>query len=436
MHSLLIVDDEIPILDGLSELLRSAELPLKEVATAASARRALELFEEAPFDLVLADIRMPEMDGLDMIESMRAVWPKLKAIFLTGFQDFGYAKRAIGVGARDYLLKPARDEEVLASVRASVGELDAEAAEAMKLARERERIDAVRRASWAIVFEDALEYEAYASSAALERRFSLLEIPLDARSPVSTAIVRIDQPEGIGEGGDIEEELQEAASAFVLLFGPRTAVVSLRSASTYLSILTQEDSGVSPGRQLAASRMLAVTRKKVEEAQDRLWSLGRVSISCAFTEPCAWEAWPQAYRRADALLRRSATRSSLIASSSKAQDEEEGSCGDSIVEAIRAFVLERPGEELSLSALSARFRINPSYLSRLFLKSTGMHLSTYVTQTRIAKAKRLLLGDGERINEIARAIGYEDPNYFARVFRKEIGVTPQEYRMLNIPSRD
>ncbi len=117
MYSILIVDDESIILEGLSEVILASDLPFKEVKTAGSAKSALELFSKTPFDIILSDISMPEMDGLSMVEETRKIWPGTSVIFLTGYQDFEYARRAIKLGSVDYLLKPIMDEQLISVLR-------------------------------------------------------------------------------------------------------------------------------------------------------------------------------------------------------------------------------------------------------------------------------------------------------------------------------
>ncbi|MGN8647249.1 AraC family transcriptional regulator [Gracilibacillus sp. HCP3S3_G5_1] len=85
----------------------------------------------------------------------------------------------------------------------------------------------------------------------------------------------------------------------------------------------------------------------------------------------------------------------------------------------RNITLEEVADEVGLSSY---------YLSKLFKEHFHITFVEYVTQTRIAKAKDLLLDDRVSLKEIALTIGYKDPNYFSRVFKKETGVSPSDYR--------
>jgi len=87
-------------------------------------------------------------------------------------------------------------------------------------------------------------------------------------------------------------------------------------------------------------------------------------------------------------------------------------------------------EELSVEAIAEEAGQSPSHLSRLFRQELGLSILDFLTRLRMDEAKRLLLGDVHRnIGQIAEAAGYRDPNYFSRVFRRETGLSPREYRL-------
>ena len=85
-------------------------------------------------------------------------------------------------------------------------------------------------------------------------------------------------------------------------------------------------------------------------------------------------------------------------------------------------------ETLTVSALAARFYISPSHLSHLFKEQLGKGVTAYCNEHRIGKAKMMLLSDKSPITEVAHAAGFDDINYFSRVFKKLVGKTPSEFR--------
>jgi len=101
---------------------------------------------------------------------------------------------------------------------------------------------------------------------------------------------------------------------------------------------------------------------------------------------------------------------------------------DAFVHTVDAYIRAHLGEELSLVTLSETVYLNPSYLSRRYKELTGRNISDVITEERIRKATQLLLDDAWKIHDISEAIGYVSPAYFTRVFKKQTGVTPQEWR--------
>lgn len=110
----LVVDDEPRVRHVLARLLAGEGYGCRE---AASGREAVELLTAEPADLVLSDIRMPEMDGMQLLAEVRARWPDTSVIMITAVTDFQMAVACLNQGALDYLGKPFQVEEALARVR-------------------------------------------------------------------------------------------------------------------------------------------------------------------------------------------------------------------------------------------------------------------------------------------------------------------------------
>lgn len=124
MYKLLIVDDEAIIREGMKSLIPWEDLGIETVLTAASSREALRLIEEHSPQLVITDINMPEMSGIEMLEKAYAIVPDLRAIVLTGYDYFEYARDALRLHVQDFLLKPVNEELLYESVRKQIETLD------------------------------------------------------------------------------------------------------------------------------------------------------------------------------------------------------------------------------------------------------------------------------------------------------------------------
>lgn len=121
MYSVLLVDDEKIIREGVYELLSMADLDL-ELTMAASAVEAQAVLEQRKIDIVLMDICMPQMTGLDLFDVIREKWPYCKVIFLTGYLEFDYVYK-VHKHAR-YVLKAEEDWKIVEAVRESIAEIE------------------------------------------------------------------------------------------------------------------------------------------------------------------------------------------------------------------------------------------------------------------------------------------------------------------------
>jgi len=124
MYKILVVDDEDYLVDGVTTLLRETEGPELDVYSAYTAFEALDWLERTKIDVVLSDIHMPGMDGLELQRRIAERWPDCKVIFLTGYDDFEYAKTALQRQAVDYILKTEGDAAIVGAVRKAIESID------------------------------------------------------------------------------------------------------------------------------------------------------------------------------------------------------------------------------------------------------------------------------------------------------------------------
>jgi len=110
MYSLLIADDEELVRRGLAETLDWESMGFKVTGTAKDGAEALKILDRGGVDVVLADIRMPNLNGLEMAARIRIQYPKIRVVILSGYGDFEYARNAIEQDVFSYLLKPLKEE--------------------------------------------------------------------------------------------------------------------------------------------------------------------------------------------------------------------------------------------------------------------------------------------------------------------------------------
>lgn len=120
---LLIVDDEVQIRNGLKDTIDWHSIGINSVLTARNGIEALQIFNNETPDIVLTDIRMPGMDGLELSVQIKTVLPDTKIYLISGYSDFNYAKQAISIGVEDYFVKPVDINVLMSKIQSSVNDI-------------------------------------------------------------------------------------------------------------------------------------------------------------------------------------------------------------------------------------------------------------------------------------------------------------------------
>jgi two-component system response regulator YesN len=172
MINMMIVDDEERARTGIRTLIDWSSHGIAIVAEARDGAEALELLQVHHVDILLTDIRMPEMDGLTLIEKVASEYPHIKCVIMSGYDEFAYAKRALAIGASDYLLKPSRTQEILETVLKLIAVIEAERKQEKTL----EQLKAGFRESFPLLKEKTLSRLVLTDNPPYERLLSNLRI--------------------------------------------------------------------------------------------------------------------------------------------------------------------------------------------------------------------------------------------------------------------
>lgn len=192
MLRLLVVDDMPIIADGLYDLFSEEQRMPTRVFKAYSAPEAIKVMESEPIDVVVTDIKMPEVSGLEMLKQINGIRPQCKVIFLTSYHDFEFAREAVILGGFDFILKTEGDARIQEAVYKAAEEVlqERQSRELVELAQEQYRL-----ALPMLQQQFLLELLQGRPIAGADRGGQLLalEIKLQPELPVHIVVIRIDR---------------------------------------------------------------------------------------------------------------------------------------------------------------------------------------------------------------------------------------------------
>jgi CheY-like chemotaxis protein/AraC-like DNA-binding protein len=488
MPKVLIVEDEPAAGRYLRSMIELKRPDFTVVGIAENGRIALEQVSRLEPDLVITDVRMPVMDGIELVAALKEGFPSLPAIIVSGYQEFEYARRALDTGVVDYLLKPvnqAKLEEVLDRIGSSLSTRD-EARRASALLR---LVNGDPFERGCPIAPDELFWLAVARIGGLPSRFK----PGQAGEETAFGeggffiLPGCDSREWIylGQEGSLDREafaslVREAAESSrgpfrtVLMASEAIRGDGLREAACAACI--DVDKLIVAG----SSRVHSLAPKQEPEAiwdqaladriafalkESRLDLLERAVRDMA----ASWQASQKSLLAAESQLRRIlhfVIREAPRADASAAADLEflleEAFAGirdfqdlsdaawflvarvsgagsievrdhdvPAFFDCILRYVGSRYSEPLNLASLSETFRISPSYLSKLFRQHAGRSFGEYLSSIRIDAAMRLIRENPDMpLKNVAEKAGFNDPFYFSRVFKSIAGLPPSDYARL------
>lgn len=391
-YTILICDDEPSTRFGLRDSFAWAGLNIQPLGVAGDGEEALDLVFQCNPDIVLTDVRMPFMDGLEFVTILKSMGFAGKIVFMSAYGEVDYLKKAFTLDAIDYVLKPISTKELHEVMARVVDKLDAEQAQASRLRRSlpllREQFLTTLVGGLPLGFDDPwLEADALGLTFVPGEAFRLWMLDV---AP-----------------GEAESVLARARDHF-------DGTLVARLTDTRLV-------GLVPERRFGPEQWATELEALVE-------GLGRSSQdpSPQFQEALDLESVAEAY--AEMATRANQTEHRTT----EARDNGEGgAAGDHqrlVVERVKALVKENAKQGLSVRWLAKEVALSHTYLCNLFKKQTGLTLGEYQTQVKIDLAKELLADHRKKSYEVGYDVGYNNPGYFARTFKRVTGMSPIEYR--------
>ncbi|MCD9025940.1 response regulator [Cohnella silvisoli] len=307
MYRLLIVDDEPIIVEGLSELFQQMDLPL-EVYQAYDGQEALDITRKLRMDIVLTDIEMPELNGIELQREVIRLWPRCKVIFLTGYNDFDYIQTSIRAGAVDYVLKTEGDSPIVAAVVKAISAISEEVTYDQLISNARSQLKLALPTLRKEYLTALLQGEP-ASRKSREEQFAELSIPLDANRPVVVAVGRIDRWRDDAAINDKPLFTYSVHNIFEEFFAQEFTLVHLSGEHNRLVWLMQPEPGKfaasGTGAQLETENLHSYMLGTLESVQ--MACSQYLKLVCSFvvsSEPYDWESLSVKYDRLSLLFER------------------------------------------------------------------------------------------------------------------------------------
>jgi len=539
MYELLIVDDEKYVLDSLASTYPWEELQIGPVHTASSANEALKLCEVHNIHIVITDIRMPGLNGLELIDKILLISPKTKCILLSGYSEFEYAQRAISSRVAAYLLKPVKEEELMKTVRSVVRQIRSEWEEIVSRQRLlytfNEHLPILRSS----LLNDLIQSKNIPPQT-LAKKLETLNLKIRLNQPFALMFVRLEQ--GFSDYDEYDRSLLEFGVCNICeeIFSPQFNLWQCKDVyDNLIFVISHNDAAAIPSPD--DNQTKKVLEKCSLQLQDNVSRYLRGSISVLISdwgvfprdlyefyqksisiirshpnnvngffismiqtgepeefqplrstqepptllhllEAARWEEAEQKFERIIQELRTRTTHVpeylhevALLVSFSIIQvihkhnrsmedsadirllndkDHEamksidhlhrwgkqlirtikdntlqkaEGS-QRSIIQKINEFVQTHLDGDISLQTIADHVYLHPAYVSKIYKLETGEGISDYIYRLRMEKAAHLLRQTNEKIHDIAKKTGYQNPSHFSRVFKKYFHLTPDEFR--------
>jgi len=305
MYKLLIVDDEEMIVDWLFELFQEVDEIELDVYRAYSGDEAIALLNKIKIDVVLTDIRMPGMDGLELLKRIRQNWPDCRVIFLTGYNEFNYVYTAIQYEGVRYLLKTEDDEAIIDAVKNAVKDIE-NSLQVEKLIQEAENQMRIARPLLQKEYLTDLLLGESSSKEMRVRQFEEIGIPLNGEEPVLLLLGRIDNAR---EGISAVEKSQvlygiKALSDKYLLPSVSCAHIMLDNAILLWFIQPKDVFGEEEGQGNESwNKTLLFVKETLESIQSMSKRLLNISLSFVMdSSPVEWERVSERFDKLKFLL--------------------------------------------------------------------------------------------------------------------------------------
>ena len=406
-----LVDDEIVIREGIRESFPWEETSYTLVGEAPDGEMALPMIRDTNPDIVITDIRMPFMDGIEFCRILRAQMPWIGIIILSGYDEFEYARQCIQLGVKEYLLKPIYSEElkqVLDKVSVQIEE-ERKTREHAESLRSRINTDGrfLKEKLIASLFSDE-SMEEDAQNALIQLRAMGSPVTASCYAVVDAAFEPLEQ------GQEAASALAESSGGIVHTSGSRTG--------TRLLVL-----GDTPAD--AEERAYAFASSLVRELERTGCTHIIVGIGEIVEAPGDILHSFKTARHMRHLLADRTYEHPLILGVREMGESAGDTRIPSVINEAKVYMSQHFNDpNLMLQDVAKAVNMSNSRFSTVFSQQSGQTFTEYLIYLRITKAKELLKTTDLKSSQIAHEAGYNDAHYFSYIFKKNVGMTSSDYR--------
>jgi two-component system response regulator YesN len=396
---ILIADDEPLIRESLRDSVLALLPDALIVAEAADGEQALEAARSERPDILLVDIRMPFISGLDFVEALAALELDCVVLVVSGHDEFEYARKALSLGVFDYLLKPVETPILASALERAAEALSGRREKAESSRRARAELERNKPLLRQLILREIADGRADATEAC--DRLELLGVAFPDPACVTLVVPGLSSP-----GAGARERMEASISLGDLVgeaLAPFGAAIVFDDGSESVVAVSRA------GARLGAGPDWADVPSEIAARAER-----RLGVPTAVAQRVA----PGGAALVPAL-------SDIL----EELREEAGGRTDALALRARSYIERsymRP--ELSLEEAAAELCVSPSHLSRVIKRGTGKSFVEYLAAYRVARAMAMLADRGMKMLEIADAAGFSSQHYFSRVFKRVCGISPSEYR--------
>lgn len=392
MYSIVLVDDEKGIVDGLHVLIKRGLTNCNVVGRAYDGTEGLQVCLTKQPDIVITDIRMFQMDGLEMIKQLQVQGFRGQFIILSGYSEFRYAQKGMQLGVKFYINKPVEEDELYDCVQGAIEDIEAERQRKQTIEGLKESVQHRTDHLKTFVFRNILEN----GGKYIDDMPGLLTaISLPAAAHVFYYCILFAYTDEVD--GSLNDHAEQIVQLLNDIFKDRGATHVMRYDSHHYVVVIATQAA------MATEQLLT----KVKEAEEYIYRSTELIVHGSVgSEQQEIGGLNQSFEAAQIALPRKRD----------------------VIDEIKHYLDVNYDKQITLDALSEQFYIHPQYLSTLFKERTGQNYLQYVRERRINRAKELLETSDLKVYEVCEKVGYSDTTHFNRIFTEMVGVRPVQFR--------